>query len=123
MKWFNEKEFRCRCCGRLPDEAKKNVEALVSAILDPVREKLGSAITVNSGYRCELHNARVGGVRGSQHLVGQAADVTCTDVSRLKALIRKNGKFDQLIDYGSFLHVSYKRFGPNRHQVLTKIGI
>ena len=52
----------------MPEEAKKNVVALVQAILDPVREKLGSAITVNSGYRCELHNARVGGVRNSQHM-------------------------------------------------------
>ena len=68
MKYFKEKEFQCRCCGQLPDEAKKNVVALVSAILDPVREKLGKTITVNSGYRCELHNARVGGVRNSQHM-------------------------------------------------------
>lgn len=68
MKYFKEKKFECLCCGQLPDEAKKNVVALVSAILDPVREKLGSAITVNSGYRCELHNSRVGGVRNSQHM-------------------------------------------------------
>lgn len=76
MKYFKEKEFECRCCGQLPDTStgsvqapvKKNVEALVSAILDPVREKLGGPIVVNSGYRCELHNARVGGVRNSQHM-------------------------------------------------------
>lgn len=68
MKYFKEKEFECRCCGQLPEEAKKNVVALVSAILDSVREKLGGPIKVNSGYRCELHNARVGGVRNSQHM-------------------------------------------------------
>ena len=37
---------------------------------------------------------------------------------RLKQLIIANGKFDQLIDYGTFLHVSYKPNGLNRRQVL-----
>ena len=41
---------------------------------------------------------------------------------RLKALIIENGQFDQLIDYGTFLHVSYKRIGQNRHQRLKKGG-
>ena len=40
----------------------------------------------------------------------------------MKQLIRENGRFDQLIDYGTFLHVSYKRIGINRHQVLTKVS-
>lgn len=48
--------------------------------------------------------------------------MTCEDIPRLKQLIRENGRFDQLIDYGTFLHVSYKRFGTNRHQVLTKVS-
>ena len=68
MKYFTDREFECWCCGQLPEEAKKNVTALVSAILDPVRERLGEPIIVNSGYRCELHNASVGGVRNSQHM-------------------------------------------------------
>ena len=122
MKWFKEKEFACKCCGQLPPLARENVKALVSEVLDPVREKLGMPIVVNSGYRCEKHNKDVGGVRNSQHLRGEAADVTCADLPRLKALIIENGKFDQLIDYGTFLHVSYKRIGQNRHQRLKKGG-
>ena len=122
MKWFKEKEFGCRCCSQLPPLARENVKALVREVLDPVREKLGMPIVVNSGYRCERHNKDVGGVRNSQHLRGEAADVTCADLPRLKALIIENGKFDQLITYPTFLHVSYKRTGGNRHQRLKKGG-
>ena len=58
MKWFNEREFACRCCGQLL--YKENVVALVDAVLDPVRDRLGKPIKVNSGYRCPKHNAEVG---------------------------------------------------------------
>ena len=122
MKWFKEKEFACKCCGQLPPLARENVKALVSEVLDPVREKLGMPIVVNSGYRCEKHNKDVGGVRNSQHLRGEAADIHCGDNERLKQLIIENGKFDQLITYPTFLHVSYKRTGGNRHQRLKKGG-
>ena len=128
MKWFKEKEFACKCCGQLPlstgsgQAPRENVKALVSEVLDPVREKLGMPIVVNSGYRCERHNKDVGGVKNSQHLKGEAADIHCQDNERLKQLIIENGKFDQLITYPTFLHVSYKRTGGNRHQRLKKGG-
>ena len=122
MKWFKEKEFACKCCGQLPPLARENVKALVREVLDPVREKLGKPIVVNSGYRCEKHNKDVGGVRNSQHLRGEAADIHCQDNEKLKQLIIENGKFDQLITYPTFLHVSYKRTGGNRHQRLKKGG-
>ena len=128
MKWFKEKEFACKCCGQLPlstgsgQAPRENVKALVREVLDPVREKLGMPIVVNSGYRCEKHNKDVGGVRNSQHLRGEAADIHCEDNERLKQLIIENGKFDQLITYPTFLHVSYKRTGGNRHQRLKKGG-
>ena len=100
-------------------------------MLDPAREKLGMPVTVNSGYRCKEHNLAVGGVRGSQHLQGEAADIAPAgfkfqdsrfkaELERLKQIIIENGRFDQLIDYGTFLHVSWKRFGPNRKQKLKK---
>lgn len=131
MRWFKEKEFVCRCCGELPPLARANVEALVREVLDPVRERFGKPIRVNSGYRCRAHNLAVGGVKNSQHLVGEAADIAPagfkfqdsgfkTELERLKELIVENGKFDQLITYPTFLHVSYKRNGGNRHQMLRQ---
>lgn len=132
MRWFKEKEFACRCCGELPPFARENIEALVRNVLDPVREKLGKPIQVNSGYRCEKHNKDVGGVRNSQHMKGEAADIAPAgfksssvpefkaELERLKQLIIENGKYDQLITYPTFLHVSFKRTGGNRHQVLRQ---
>lgn len=44
--------------------------------LEVVRELLGGKpIRINSGFRTEAHNREVGGVKGSQHLFGRAADI------------------------------------------------
>ena len=53
----------------------RNLERLVSRVLDPLREAWGSSIIVTSGYRCPELNARVGGVKTSYHLRGMAADI------------------------------------------------
>lgn len=118
MKWFRKEEFKCKCCGQLPCE--ENIEALVANVLDPAREQLGMPIVVNSGYRCPKHNAEVGGVPRSQHMDCEAADIRCRDNERLMRIIVENGRFDQLIIYPTFLHVSWKRNGINRHNILKK---
>ena len=132
MKHFKLEEFPCRCCGSNGTlQAMGNTKALVEAVLDPAREAYGKPIYVNSGYRCQKHNAEVGGVRNSQHLRGEAADIAPAgfkfqvsgfknELERLKEIIIKNGKFDQLIIYPTFLHVSWKRSGANRKQILYK---
>lgn len=68
MKWFDLNEFKCKCCKQLPAEAWMHVEYLGDNVLDPVRDVFGRAIKVNSGYRCEKHNRKVGGAKHSQHL-------------------------------------------------------
>ena len=121
MKWFKKEDFLCRCgkC-KMPAEVEGNLMALVENVLEPAREKLGGPIIVNSGYRCERHNKAVGGVANSQHLRGEAADIRCADNNRLAKIIEENGRFDQLIIYPTFIHVSYKRLGSNRGQILKK---
>ena len=122
MKYFRKEEFECRCCGSMGSPlVGENIEALVENVLDPARERLGMPIIVNSGYRCPKHNAEVGGVKNSQHMKGEAADIRCEDNEQLKRLIKEQGVFDQLIVYPTFVHVSYKRVGGNRHQVLKKV--
>lgn len=123
MKHFRMEEFRCRCCGRVA--FPENVEALVENVLDPAREKLGAAIVVNSGYRCPKHNKEVGGVSNSQHMKGEAADISPVQglgyrVQDLADAIKQNGKWDQMIIYPTFVHVSWKRNGGNRRQVIVK---
>ena len=130
MKYFKMKEFECRDGCAMPASARENIEALVEEVLDPVREAFGGPVAVNSGYRCPRHNAAVGGVRNSQHLVGEAADIRpvglpftaygSQGLERLKELIIANGRFDQMIVYPTFVHVSWKRVGKNRKQIIYK---
>lgn len=134
MKYFTKEELircyretgRCKEC-RLTQAVKKmsygideNIEALVTEVLDPARRKYGKPVTVNSGFRCPLHNSAVGGVANSQHTRGEAADVHCEDNRKLARIIVEAGRFDQLIIYPTFLHVSWKRQGGNRQQILRK---
>ena len=84
----------------------------------------GKAITVNSGYRCSKLNAAVGGAKTSQHMRGEAADITAgskTENKKLFELIRDNLPFDQLIDESnySWVHVSYVSTSKNRKQILS----
>lgn len=106
------------------DEVRQNLIALIQNVLDPVREAHGSAISVNSGYRCPTLNSAVGGVSNSQHKTGQAADISVGSKTANKQLfqtiINSGVQFDQLInEYGySWVHVSYNKNG-NRMQKLN----
>lgn len=74
IKYFTREEFRCKCggkyCNGFPAEPQ---EGMVRAI-DNVREHFGKAIIPNSGVRCKVHNANVGGASNSRHLYGKAVD-------------------------------------------------
>ena len=105
------------------EDVKRNLEALVGNVLDPLREWYGKPIYVNSGYRCPALNKAVGGVANSQHLTGQAADIDVNDRAENRKLmkhIEDNLDFDQLIweNGGAWVHVSYRADGRNRRQVL-----
>lgn len=131
MKYFTLAELTASATARrlkidnTPTAAvRQNLTLLVDNVLDPLREAWGAPIIVGSGYRCAALNKAVGGVKNSQHLVGQAADVhTLSDLpednKRLFDLARTlKLPFDQLIDeYGyNWLHISY---GPrHRRQIL-----
>ena len=39
MRYFEMKEFACKCCGQLPPSAEQNLQALVDHVLDPARER------------------------------------------------------------------------------------
>ena len=54
-----------------------NLRKLCRDILEPIREKIGYPIIVNSAYRSAAVNRAVGGVGTSQHLKGEAADIHC----------------------------------------------
>jgi hypothetical protein len=87
-----------------------------------LREWYGKPIIVNSGYRCEALNKAIGGAKSSQHMLGEAADITAGSKEENEELfnyIKDNLEFDQLINESDFswVHVSYRE-GRLRKQVL-----
>lgn len=95
-----------------PDaETIKRLEALVANVLDPLREAYGKPIKVTSGYRCPRLNRAVGGAESSQHIKGEAADITAGTPSENLYIynLLKNLPIDQAINEhnGSWLHVSF----------------
>ena len=88
-------------------------------LLEPARREVG-AIIVNSGYRNEVYNWQVGGVRNSQHLLGQAADIRPKDprqFQRLVDFLRNCPYTDQLLTGPGWLHISWTPFTAPRHFV------
>ncbi len=134
MKYFTIEELCASdtACARGIDNTPSSgvalaLTTLIEKLLDPVREAWGGPITVNSGYRCLKLNTAVGGVATSQHLRGEAADITVGSQTQNQKLfnriveLQKTGKieFDQLIDESNYawVHISY-RLGRNRNQIL-----
>ena len=97
-KNFKIKEFECKCECDMPLEVYENIIKLASQ-LQFLRDYTGRPITINSAYRCPEHNAKVGGSKTSQHLLGKAADITIQSLkpAEVYALI------EDLIDMGHML--------------------
>lgn len=126
MKYFTVNELTKTSTGisNIPNAKQvANLIYLVENLLDKAREGLGMPITVTSGYRSEAVNRRVGGVATSQHTKGEAVDLVCGDNAKLFNILKKMN-FDQLIwEKGNniqpaWVHVSLKRIGINRKQVI-----
>ena len=88
-------------------------------LLEPARQVVGP-ILINSGFRNPRVNALVGGVRNSQHLLGQAADIRPKDPRKFQLLVDflKNSNYsDQLLTGNGWLHISWNPFAAPRHDV------
>ena len=78
---------------------------------------------IMSGYRSEELNRLVGGAPSSQHMKGEAGDIYTVDRNRLlEDLVASRLNFDQAILYRTkgFIHLSLKKQGVNRKQILFK---
>lgn len=60
-----------------PGSGEKYISRELVEKLNKIRVDYGMQMRVNSGYRSEAHNAKVGGVKNSQHRKGTAADIHC----------------------------------------------
>lgn len=67
---FTVTEFMCPCCK------KCEMDGNFIESLQGIRDYLNIPMRVTSGYRCPKHNEHVGGVPGSKHVQGIAADIS-----------------------------------------------
>ena len=109
----------------LREEVMENLKALCACVLEPLRRHVGRVI-VTSGYRSPVLNKAIHGAFDSQHLRGEAVDihVTGAEMCRKYAAVLRQTDFDQMIlepleaTCKRWIHISYRRDGRNRHQIL-----
>lgn len=104
-KYFKPSELACRHCG--VDGTKKELRDA----LDAFREKAGPTL-INCAYRCPVHNAAVGGVPDSQHVLGLAADIRVPGATpaQLEAIARTIPAINGIgrADYQEYLHIDVR---------------
>ena len=104
-----------------------NLTVLAIDILEPTRTAWGS-IKVNCAYRSDAVNKAVGGVTGSEHSLGKAADIKPLNVplEEVYDWITKNIRFGQCIledkNGIKWIHVSLPRENkPNNESLVARL--
>ena len=99
----------------------------LAAFLQTIRNELHLPIIVNSAYRSKEVNEAVGGVSSSYHVKGLAADIKCSDMDKLLAVLHSHlMEIDQMVIYYSntkqeWYHVGLPEDGKvPRTQIYTK---
>ena len=119
---FDLAEFASRDGAPFPDDVSLETLTRTATMLEALREGLAEEIghtapvIILSGYRSPAHNAAVGGVPGSYHMKGMAADVVCQSaipsvVQRVALRLQARGIIGGVGKYAGFTHVD---IGPQR---------
>lgn len=104
---FSTSEMACPHCGRC------NLHPKLLPALEALRTLAGVGIVVHDAYRCPEHNAAVGGVPHSEHMLGMAADISIGDLTgeQMYALAQRVPDFNSggigLYD-SPFIHVDVR---------------
>ncbi|MCF8110653.1 MAG: hypothetical protein K9J85_04110 [Desulfobacteraceae bacterium] len=116
-------DFACKCgCG------KNLIKDEIIDMCKNIEKQIGMPLTINSGYRCATHNSNVGGTTNSQHLSGNAADISCSNINKLKKVCKKCGraiKFKVLV----YTQISYtwiterEEAGPGNLKIKEGTGL
>ena len=110
------------------EDQLNNMQNLAEDLFEPLRERVGKPILINSFFRCEDLNRAIGGSSRSQHCEGRAIDLDDTFGHKTNAemfhYIKDNLDFDQLIwEFGDdnnpdWVHVSFISFDENRKRIM-----
>jgi hypothetical protein len=103
--------------NNMPNQAAmQNLQYLLNNVINPISNNFPYPIRISSGYRSPQLNAAVRGAQNSQHMLGQAADITTgnrqSNQQLFNWIINSGINFDQIIDEKGYqwLHIS---FNPN----------
>lgn len=120
---FAEATATSKKLPNIPSEKELEAMKLVALLcFEPMRKWYGKPLKVNSFFRSKEVNKAVGGASASQHLYGEAIDLTTGSIEenvKLFEWAKSNLTYDQIIleNNGVWIHISY-RSGRNRQQVL-----
>lgn len=116
-KNFKLKEFAC----------KDGTDTVIIAdelldVLQTIRDHFNRGVHINSQYRTEAHNAKIGGAQYSKHKRGWAADIVISGVSPVEVakyaetILKSHGGIGV---YGTFTHIDVR---PNRYRFDQRSG-
>ena len=93
------------------------LKVLAQTLLEPMRMYLNMPLIINCGYRCPALNKIVNGALNSQHLTGEAADVSCPsyDLDSLFEWIWKISK----LQYGQVINEKHE----SSHWIHISLGM
>lgn len=81
QNYFTDTEMQCKHCGQ------KGMDENFMEKLNLARAVAGFPFVVNSGYRCPIHNRKVGSTT-TNHPRGLAADIICEDDDKRFIMVR-----------------------------------
>lgn len=102
VKEFAQKDFRCD---------KVIVDTELIDVLEDIRAHFNKLVIVTSGYRTPEYNAKIGGVKNSQHTKGTAADIKVSEVPATwvqKYLKNKYPDKYGIGSYSTFTHIDVR---------------
>ena len=112
-KNFNLSEFNKHNFA-LNETVLRNIQALANN-LQVLRDEVNKPIKITSGYRSPEHNAKVGGVKSSRHITGEAADfkiagMTPKEVAAVIEKLISAGKMEEggLGTYSTWVHYDHR---------------
>jgi uncharacterized protein YcbK (DUF882 family) len=91
---FSLEEFKCKDGSDIPNDVLKNIIELAKN-LQVLRDAIGKSITINSGYRSPKYNAKIGGVKNSQHVKGKASDLRVSGMTPKELALIIEGLIEQ----------------------------
>lgn len=97
-----------------PDTKEVKINSDLVIKLQELRKQISQPLKINSAYRTSEHNAAVGGSPKSQHLKGNAVDISMRNMKGITvdefANIAERIGFDGIGKYHTFVHLDVRGY-------------